>query len=129
MRTDWDTDEMLIPDGPLPLRGVLIWLTRDQGGRASGPPATPAPDVYAATAYVPPATGRTGLASFVLAADDRTRFRTHAAADWLVAPPAGAVVIPGTVVVITEGARDVAYFHVESVSREAHLSGDALPVR
>lgn len=106
---------MLIPDRPLSLRGVLVWLTRDQGGRASGPPATPAPDVYAATAYVPPSTGRTGLASFVIAADDRTAWRTRATADWLVTPPAGAVVVPGTVVVVTEGPRDVAHSHVDGV--------------
>ena len=106
---------MLIPDRPLPLHGVLVWLTNDQGGRRSGPPTTPAADVYAATAYIPPATARDGLASFVLSADDRTCWRTRAAGDWLVASPVGAVVVPGTVVVITEGDRDVAYFHVDSI--------------
>jgi hypothetical protein len=39
----------------LPFRGEIIWMTREQGGRAAGPPPTPEDQDYAATAYVPPA--------------------------------------------------------------------------
>lgn len=38
-----------------PFRGSVIWLTREQGGRETGPPVPrPAWPYYAATAYVPP---------------------------------------------------------------------------
>ena len=94
---------------------MLIWLTREQGGRQSGPPPTPGGTVYAATAYVPPATSRSGLSSFLVSADNSTLWRTPATAGWLVADAVDAEVVPGTVVVVTEGNRDVAYFHVESV--------------
>lgn len=94
---------------------MLIWLNSEQGGRPSGPPATPDGTVYAATAYVPPANCRTGLASFLVDADDRAVWRSPATAGWLFAAAVDAEVVPGTVVVVTEGARDVAYFHVENV--------------
>ena len=50
-----------------PFRGWVIWLTPGQGGRQAGPPIprTTWP-YYAASAYVPPQTADTGLASFVL---------------------------------------------------------------
>jgi hypothetical protein len=49
--------------GEFPFRGSVIWLTPEQGGRKTGPPAPrPAWPYYAATAYVPPHTADTGLA-------------------------------------------------------------------
>lgn len=106
---------MRIDQHQLPFRGTLVWLTNEQGGRQSGPPPTPAGSVYAATAYVPPATCRTGLASFLIDADDRSVWRSPARAGWLVSAAVEAKVVPGTVVMVTEGPRDIAYLHVESV--------------
>lgn len=106
-------------DQSLPFHGTLIWLTSEQGGRATGPPATPAEIDYAATAYVPPMTGRTGLASIIIRVEDRTAWRTAAAGRWLHTEPTEhpAAIVPGTVLVITEGLRDVAYFHLERVDQ------------
>ncbi|SOD72554.1 hypothetical protein SAMN05892883_1940 [Jatrophihabitans sp. GAS493] len=101
---------------PLRFRGEVVWLTPEQGGRKSGPPPTPADQDYAATAYVPPATVEEGLASFVLRVVDRSAWRSAAEGDWLVVPSEGEQwVQPGSVVVVTEGARPVAYFHVQNV--------------
>ena len=103
-------------DGALPFHGYVVWLTREQGGRDTGPPQTPPDHDYAATGFVPPATAETGLASIVLRVRDRTTWRSQADARWLVvdnAPPHR--VSEGDVIVVTEGHRAVAYFHVESM--------------
>ena len=93
-------------------------MTAAQGGRTSGPPPTPEDQDYAATAYVPPATVGNGLASFVLRVMDRSAWRSEAAGAWLVIENEGAQWIDeGSVVVITEGVRPVAYFHVRQVVR------------
>jgi hypothetical protein len=102
-------------EGRLPLRGEIVWLTADQGGRASGPPGAENQD-YAATAFVPPSTAETGLASFVVRSAGRKAWRSEAEARWLVLDnPDAPRVVPGSVVVVTEGLRPVAYFHVERV--------------
>src|SRR5580704_3408166 len=101
-------------DEPLPFHGYVVWLTREQGGRDSGPPPTPIDQDYAATGFVPPATIDSGLASVVLRVGDRTAWRSKADARWLVVdnvPPHR--VSEGDVIVVTEGRRVVAYFHVE----------------
>jgi hypothetical protein len=104
-------------DGELPFRGEVVWLTPEQGGRSTGPPPTPSMQDYAATAYVPPASGSGALASFVLRIADRTAWRSAATAGWLVAENAGQQSVePGSVVVVTEGLRPVAYFHVAQVA-------------
>jgi hypothetical protein len=100
----------------LPFRGEIIWLTQEQGGRASGPPPTPEDQDYAATAYVPPSSVDDGLASFVIRVADRTAWRSAAAADWLAVDNEGDHwVDAGTVLVVTEGPNPVAYFHVHDV--------------
>jgi hypothetical protein len=101
-------------DRELPLRGRLIWLTSEQGGRLGGPPATPLDQDYAATAFVPPG-GVNEIASFIIRADDRAAWATSASADWLV-PEASPDVVAGDLLVVTEGPRPVAVFHVESVT-------------
>jgi hypothetical protein len=78
-------------DGELPFRGEVVWLTPEQGGSSTGPPPTPSMQDYAATAYVPPASGSGPLASFVLRVADRTAWRSAATAGWLVAENAAAV--------------------------------------
>jgi hypothetical protein len=104
-------------DGKLPFRGEVVWLTSEQGGRSSGPPPTPVGEDYAATAYVPPASSSDGLASIVLRVVDRNAWRSAATAGWLVAGNDGLQhVETGSVVVVTEGSRPVAYFHVVEVA-------------
>lgn len=115
----WHAQLVRGPDS-LPFRGQVVWLTADQGGRASGPPPTPVDDDYAATAYVPPARLADGLASFVLRVDDRSAWRSTATGGWLIVanePPQQVQI--GSVVVITEGPRDVAYFHVGELVEES----------
>ena len=102
--------------GQLPFRGEVVWLTAEQGGRQSGPPPTPEDQDYAATAFVPPATVNDGLASFVLRVADRSAWRSEAEGAWLVVENDGLQrVEPGSVVVVTEGPRPVAHFHVRDV--------------
>jgi SOS-response transcriptional repressor LexA len=104
-------------DTVLPFRGEVVWLTPEQGGRSSGPPPTPNDQDYAATAYVPPATIDDGLASFVLRVADRSAWRSEASGAWLAVDNEGVYwVDEGSVVVVTEGSRPVAYFHVCEVA-------------
>lgn len=99
-----------------PFRGVVVWLTKDQGGRAAGPPRPP----YATTAYVPPATVQTGgLASFVLDGFEPAAWRSAAEGRWLAVDNEWPHhVEPGSVVVITEGPKPVGYLHVDQVVTE-----------
>jgi hypothetical protein len=101
-----------------PFRGSVIWLTPAQGGRTTGPPLSrPAWPYYAATAYVPPHTADTGLASFILRNFDAGAWRSHAEGRWLaVGTQAEQLVRPGSVIAVTEGARVVAYFTVHHVA-------------
>lgn len=103
-------------DGPLSFHGCVVWLTREQGGRDTGPPSTPPDQDCASIGFVPPANVGTGAASIVLRVHDRAVWRSQADAAWLVVdnvPPHR--VTDGDVIVVTEGRREVAYFHVESV--------------
>ena len=70
--------------GEFPFRGSVIWLTPEQGGRETGPPVLcSAWPYYAVTAYVPPHTADTGLASFILRNFDAGAWRSHAEGRWL----------------------------------------------
>ncbi len=103
--------------GTLRFHGDVVWLTPEQGGRSSGPPPTPNDQDYAATAFVPPATVANGLASFVLRVVDRSAWRSEADGDWLIIENEGVYKIgEGSVVVITEGPRPVAYLTVRQVA-------------
>lgn len=106
-------------------KGRVIWLTPEQGGRTSGPPATSADKDYAATAFVPPNVVHSGLASFVLRAADRMTWTSDAEGWWLVPQEdARFEVRPGSIVVITEGPKVVAYFHVESIQAADSVDSD-----
>lgn len=107
--------------GPqLPFHGHVVWLTAEQGGRDAGPPPTPADQDYAATGFVPPATAESGLASFVLRVENRQAWRSPADARWLMVDNDGPYQVEsGAVVVVTEGVRVVAYFHVDEVEDTA----------
>jgi hypothetical protein len=56
-------DEAVDRERPLPVQDRVLGLTPEQGGRRSGPPATPARDDDAATAFVPPEAVASWLAS------------------------------------------------------------------
>ena len=110
-------DTVRVRSRRLPFLGRVVWLTADQGGRSSGPPVTPAEHDYAATGFVPPHTAETGLASFVLKTEHPGSWTSAAEAGWLVTQDDPRFhVRPGTVVVVTEGPRNVAYFHVETLA-------------
>ena len=101
-----------------PFRGWITWLTPEQGGRETGPPIprTTWP-YYAATAYVPPHTADTGLASFVLRNFDAGAWRSCAEGRWQATDvSSGHLVQPGSMIAVTEGSRVVAYFTVEHVA-------------
>jgi hypothetical protein len=94
----------------------VVWLTAEQGGRRSGPPESD----YAATGFVPPRSADDGLASFVLARFDATAWISDAVGWWLIVEnEADQAVVPGSVVIVTEGAHPVAYFHVQDVETSA----------
>lgn len=79
-----------------------MWLTREQGGRVSGPSRTSVDQDSATPGYVPPATAETGLASVVLRAEDRAAWRSAADAGWLVVDSDGPYLVrEGDVIVIT----------------------------
>ena len=91
---------------------MIVWLTSDQAGRHSGPPAAP----YAANAFVPPHSATTGLASFVLQDFTVGAWRSPAKGRWLAVKNDGPYRVQvGADVVVTEGPKPVGYFHVEEV--------------
>lgn len=109
-------DQVVKLDGPFPFRGEVVWLTPEQGGRRNGPPAPPDNQDYAVTAFVPPR--RAERACVLCPARLRHGdWRCPAEARWLVVANEGDQrVESGSVVVVTEGPRPVAYFHVERVA-------------
>ena len=93
--------------------GRVVWLTAEQGGRSTGPPTG---EEFRATGYVPPNDASNGLASFWLRGLAPGEWKSSAIGWWLAVENAGPQAVqPGSVVVVTEGARDVAYFHVDGV--------------
>ena len=100
-----------------PFCGSVIWLTPS---RAAAKPGRPFPLLSwpydAATAFVPPHTAETGLASFVLRGFDAGAWRSRAEGRWLAAGTHDQVVKPGSVIVVTEGAQIVAYFTVQHIT-------------
>lgn len=110
--------------GHWPYDGEIIWLTPEQGGRTSGPPPTQPDHDYAATGFVPPHTVDSGLASLVVRVDDRTAWRTRALAAWLIVDGQGdQSVVPGDLIVVTEGPRHVAFLRVDRVSADPVPAG------
>lgn len=105
--------QMVKAAGPFPFKGEVVWLTPEQGGRASGPPPPSDQRDYAHTAYVPPHDVQTGLASFVLRGFTDGAWRSPAEGRWLIVSKEGDQQLrPGSIVVVTEGTRPAAYFHV-----------------
>jgi hypothetical protein len=103
-------------DRSFPFKGEVVWLTPEQGGRKTGPPAPPDGKDYAVTAFVPPSDVQSGLASIILRGFRHGEWRSAAEARWLAVENEGdQLVEAGTVVVVTEGPKTVGYFTVERV--------------
>lgn len=91
----------------------MVWLTAEQGGRSSGPPTG---HEYRATGFVPPCTIDNGLASFWLRDFAGGEWRSTATGWWPMIENVGPQEVrSGSVVVITEAARTVGYFHADEV--------------
>lgn len=107
---------MLI-SGPYPFVGEVVWLTPEQGGRTKGVPPVVEGLSYTHVAYVPPFGLAEGAASFVLRSWNPEAWRSPAEGRWLFAENEGLQnVRPGSMIVVAEGPRTVAYFTVHSVS-------------
>jgi hypothetical protein len=107
---------MVMMTGSLFLRGTVVWLTPQQGGRVSGPPKPDYDYDYTATAYLPPLTAEDGQAGLSLRRFAPTAWRS--AAEGLLVPGAdlrAQQVAPGYIVVVTEGLRPVGLFTIEEV--------------
>ncbi|MFF0340379.1 hypothetical protein [Kribbella sp. NPDC004875] len=107
---------MVMMTGSLAVRGTVVWLTPQQGGRVSGPPEPDYDYDYTATAYLPPRTPEDGQAGIAVSRFAPGAWRTPA--EGILVPPKGhraQQVIPGCIVIITEGVRPVGLFTVEEV--------------
>jgi hypothetical protein len=117
---------MVMMTGSLAVRGTVVWLTPQQGGRVSGPPDPDYDYDYTATAYLPPRTADDGQAGLALRRFAPGAWRTPA--EGILVPAKGnraQQVIPGCIVVITEGVRPVGLLTVEEVDV---LAPDGTPV-
>ncbi|WP_427895106.1 hypothetical protein ACQHIV_16125 [Kribbella sp. GL6] len=116
---------MVMMTGSLAVRGTVVWLTPQQGGRVSGPPEPDYDYDYTATAYLPPRTPEDGQAGVALRRFAPGAWRTPA--EGILVPGKGnraQQVIPGCIVVLTEGVRPVGLLTVEEVTP---LSDDSTP--
>ncbi|TCC33642.1 hypothetical protein [Kribbella sindirgiensis] len=117
---------MVMMTGSLAVRGTVVWLTPQQGGRVSGPPEPDYDYDYTATAYLPPRTPDDGQAGLALRHFSPGAWRTPA--DGILVPAKGnraQQVVPGCIVIITEGVRPVGLLTVEEVHA---LAPDGTPI-
>jgi hypothetical protein len=117
---------MVMMTGSIAVRGTVVWLTPQQGGRVSGPPEPDYDYDYTATAYLPPRTVEDGQAGIALHRFAPGAWRTPV--EGILVPAQGhraQQVIPGCIVVITEGVRPVGLLTVEEVQA---LAADGTPV-
>jgi hypothetical protein len=117
---------MVMMTGSLALRGTVVWLTPQQGGRVSGPPEPDYDYDYTATAYLPPRTAGDGQAGLALRRFAPNAWRSPA--EGLLVPGKdirSPQVVPGCIVVVTEGMRPVGLFTVEEVQA---LEEDGTPM-
>jgi len=118
---------MVMMTGSLAVRGTVVWLTPQQGGRVSGPPEPDYDYDYTATAYLPPRSPEDGQAGIALRRFAPGAWRTPA--EGILVPAKGnraQQVVPGGIVVITEGVRPVGLLTVEEVHALAP-DGTAIP--
>ncbi len=119
---------MVMMTGSLAVRGTVVWLTPQQGGRVSGPPEPDYDYDYTGTAFLPPRTAEDGQAGVCLRRFAPGAWRTPV--EGILVPGQGnraQQVIPGSLVVITEGVRPVAFFTVEEVHAMADDSTPMIP--
>ncbi len=119
---------MVMMTGSLAVRGSVVWLTPQQGGRVSGPPEPDYDYDYTATAYLPPRSADDGQAGIALRRFAPGAWRTQA--EGILVPAKGnraQQVIPGCIVVITEGIRPVGLLTVEEVHALAPDGSPILP--
>ena len=119
---------MVMMTGSLAVRGSVVWLTPQQGGRVSGPPEPDYDYDYTATAYLPPRSADDGQAGIALRRFAPGAWRTQA--EGILVPAKGnraQQVIPGCIVVITEGTRPVGLLTVEEVHALAPDGSPILP--
>jgi hypothetical protein len=117
---------MVMMTGSIAVRGTVLWLTPQQGGRVSGPPEPDYDYDYTATAYLPPRTAEDGQAGIALHRFAPGAWRTPA--EGILVPAQGnraQQVIPGCIVIITEGVRPVGLLTVDEVQA---LAPDGTPV-
>jgi hypothetical protein len=117
---------MVMMTGSLAVRGTVVWLTPQQGGRVSGPPEPDYDYDYTATAYLPPRTPDDGQAGIALRRFAPGAWRTPA--EGILVPGKGnraQQVVPGSIVVITEGVRPVGLLTLDEVHA---LAPDGTPV-
>ena len=117
---------MVMMTGTLSVRGTVVWLTPQQGGRVSGPPEPDYDYDYTATAYLPPRTAEDGQAGLALRRFAPGAWRSPA--EGILVPAKGSraqQVVPGCIVVVTEGVRPVGLFTIEEVLA---LAADGTPV-
>jgi hypothetical protein len=117
---------MVMMTGSLAVRGTVVWLTPQQGGRVSGPPEPDYDYDYTGTAFLPPRTAEDGQAGVCLRRFAPGAWRTPI--EGILVPGPGnraQQVIPGCLVVITEGVRPVAFLTVEEVHA---VADDGTPV-
>lgn len=117
---------MVLMTGSIALRGTVVWLTPEQGGRAAGPPVPDFDYDYTATAYVPPRSPDSGQAGIALRRFAPNAWRSAAEGLMVAGPDLSTQhVWHGCIVVITEGTRPVAYFTVEEIE-SSYSTGNSL---
>ncbi len=119
---------MVMMTGSLAVRGTVVWLTPQQGGRVSGPPEPDYDYDYTATAYLPPRTVDDGQAGIALRRFAPGAWRSPA--EGILVPSKGnraQQVVPGCIVVITEGIRPVGLLMVEEVQALAPDGSPLMP--
>jgi len=119
---------MVMMTGSLAVRGTVVWLTPQQGGRVSGPPEPDYDYDYTATAYLPPRTADDGQSGIALRRFIPGAWRSPA--EGLLVPAKGnraQQVIPGCMVIITEGVRPVGLLTVEEVHAVAPGAAPLVP--
>jgi len=117
---------MVMMTGSLAVRGTVVWLTPQQGGRVSGPPEPDYDYDYTATAYLPPRAAEDGQVGIALRRFAPGAWRS--AAEGILVPAQGhraQQLVPGCIVVVTEGIRPVGLFTIEEVHV---LAPDGTPV-
>src|SRR5690242_19817687 len=117
---------MVMMTGSLAVSGMVVWLTPQQGGRVSGPPEPDYDYDYTGTAFLPPRTAEDEHAGVCLRRFAPGAWRTPV--EGILVPGQGnraQQVVPGCLVVITEGVRPVAFLTVEEVHA---MADDGTPV-